>query len=87
MQAAPYPDPRVERQRTQAPIPGEVPSAMDPPPGCRFHPRCPLARPVCSAEEPALRLVDGSRWSACHFAEELAGETGLTGPPGPGASG
>jgi oligopeptide/dipeptide ABC transporter ATP-binding protein len=87
MQAAPYPDPRVERQRTQAPIPGEVPSAMDPPPGCRFHPRCPLARPVCSAEEPALRLVTGGRWSACHFAEELAGETGVTGPPGPGASG
>jgi oligopeptide/dipeptide ABC transporter ATP-binding protein len=82
LQAAPYPDPRRERQRTQAPIPGEVPSAMDPPPGCRFHPRCPLARPVCSEQEPELRLVAPARWSACHFAEELADSAGVpdTGP-------
>ena len=72
MQAAPRPDPRRERGRLQAPIPGEVPSSSAPPPGCRFHPRCPLARPVCSTDEPALRLVAPQHWSACHFADELA---------------
>jgi oligopeptide/dipeptide ABC transporter ATP-binding protein len=92
MQAAPYPDPRVERQRVQAPIPGEVPSAIDPPPGCRFHPRCPLAQAVCSAEEPGLRQVADGRWSACHFAEELAAkppapDRAPVSPPGPGAPG
>jgi oligopeptide/dipeptide ABC transporter ATP-binding protein len=79
MQAAPYPDPRVERGRLQAPIPGEVPSALAPPPGCRFHPRCPMARPVCSKEEPVLREVGAGRWSACHFAEEVGPAAGITG--------
>jgi oligopeptide/dipeptide ABC transporter ATP-binding protein len=81
MQAAPQPNPRRERGRLQAPIPGEVPSASAPPPGCRFHPRCPLARPVCAEREPELRLVAGSHWSACHFAEELAGEPALSQSP------
>ncbi len=74
MLAAPQPNPRRERGRLQAPIPGEVPSAAAPPPGCRFHPRCPLARPVCAEKEPELRLVTGQHRSACHFAEELAAE-------------
>jgi oligopeptide/dipeptide ABC transporter ATP-binding protein len=71
LMAAPRPDPRLERQRQQAPIPGEVPSAGAPPTGCRFHPRCSMAQPVCSAEEPALRPVEPGHWSACHFAEQL----------------
>jgi oligopeptide/dipeptide ABC transporter ATP-binding protein len=71
MMAAPRPDPRRERQRQQAPIPGEVPSASAQPAGCRFHPRCSMARPVCAAEEPPLRPVEPGHWSACHFAEEL----------------
>ena len=71
MMAAPRPDPRRERQRQQAPIPGEVPSASAQPPGCRFHPRCSMARPVCAAEEPPLRPIEPGHWSACHFAEEL----------------
>ncbi len=71
MLAAPRPNPRQERQRQQAPIPGEVPSASAPPPGCRFHPRCSMARPVCSAQEPLLRQIEPGHWSACHFAEEL----------------
>jgi oligopeptide/dipeptide ABC transporter ATP-binding protein len=71
MLAAPRPDPRRERQRLQAPIPGEVPSASAPPAGCRFHPRCAMAQAVCSAQEPPLRLIAPGHWSACHFAEEL----------------
>ena len=49
---------------------GEVPSALDPPTGCRFHPRCPLAQPVCAVEEPVLRPIGGARRAACHFAED-----------------
>jgi oligopeptide/dipeptide ABC transporter ATP-binding protein len=73
MEAAPRPDPRQERGRQQAPIPGEVPSASAPPSGCRFHPRCVMARDRCSSEEPELRSVQAGHWSACHFAEELLG--------------
>jgi peptide/nickel transport system ATP-binding protein len=58
-------------------IPGSVPNLSHPPPGCRFHPRCPIARPVCTVDPaPPLRAVggdgDGSpHRSACHFAEEV----------------
>ena len=58
-------------------IPGSVPNLSRPPPGCRFHPRCPLARPVCTADPaPPLREVGRtgevtSHRSACHFAEEV----------------
>ncbi|MFN6954472.1 MAG: ABC transporter ATP-binding protein [Acetobacteraceae bacterium] len=53
------------------PIPGHIPNLLDPPTGCRFHPRCPLAVPRCTAEKPLLREVDGRR-VACHRAEEAA---------------
>lgn len=68
MLAAPRPDPRQERRRQQAPIPGEVPSASAPPSGCRFHPRCSMARDVCATDEPSLRPIVPGHWSACHFA-------------------
>ncbi len=55
-------DPPAERA-----IAGEVPSALSVPSGCRFHPRCPLAMPVCSEVEPALRLRDGGGEVACHL--------------------
>ncbi len=71
MRAAPRPDPGQQRQQRHAPIPGEVPSAASPPSGCRFHPRCPMAREVCAVEEPGLREVAPGQLSACHFAEEL----------------
>ena len=67
----PVPDPAVERQRTPITIKGEIPSAVDPPSGCRFHPRCPIARVpgVCSEQEPPLE-PHGARdqMAACHFA-------------------
>jgi peptide/nickel transport system ATP-binding protein len=59
------------RRTTEAPtsIPGAPPSLMDPPPGCRFHPRCPLAVDRCRTEEPELRRLAEGRFAACHLAE------------------
>jgi oligopeptide/dipeptide ABC transporter ATP-binding protein len=64
--AVPMPRPGEKRQRAAAQ--GEIPSAMNPPSGCPFHPRCPFATSRCSAEVPALREVAG-RQVACHLAE------------------
>jgi peptide/nickel transport system ATP-binding protein len=55
--------------RTRAPIAGEVPSGIDPPGGCAFHPRCPLANERCRRERPVLRRY-GATWAACHAVEE-----------------
>lgn len=51
---------------------GEVPNPIDRPAGCPFHPRCPIAQPICSQERPPLRPVGDNRMAACHFAEEVA---------------
>jgi oligopeptide/dipeptide ABC transporter ATP-binding protein len=67
--SVPKPDPTKKVGETSAG--GEVPSAVNPPVGCRFNPRCPYAQDVCRREEPLLREVAPGRWSACHFAEEL----------------
>lgn len=63
--AIPIPDPDVERQRVL--LQGDVPSPIDPPPGCRFHTRCPVAVGGCRHEEPALRDLGGGRFLACHL--------------------
>lgn len=68
LDAVPVPDP--EHAGGTATLDGEVPSVLTPPSGCAFHPRCPHARAICSAETPQPRDVDGST-VACHFAEEL----------------
>jgi oligopeptide/dipeptide ABC transporter ATP-binding protein len=54
-----------------SPIPGNPPNMADPPAGCAFHPRCPLARQRCRDERPALLDVGDGRRSACHFHTEL----------------
>jgi peptide/nickel transport system ATP-binding protein len=60
--------PRIElRKRSYQPVKGEIPSPLDPPSGCHFHPRCPHATARCSAERPALREIAPGRWSACHL--------------------
>ena len=60
--------PRLDaRKRTFEPIKGEIPSPLDPPPGCHFHPRCPHAMPRCRAEAPRLKTIAPSRLSACHL--------------------
>jgi peptide/nickel transport system ATP-binding protein len=69
LEAVPVPDPR--RRRTEPMPAGEIPSAIDPPSGCRFHPRCPIARANCAVEEPALRELRPGHSMACHYAEDL----------------
>jgi oligopeptide/dipeptide ABC transporter ATP-binding protein len=69
LSATPDPDPRVERRRL---LPrGEPPSPLRPPSGCRFHPRCPIAREICAQGPPPLREVRPGHWAACHFAGEV----------------
>jgi oligopeptide/dipeptide ABC transporter ATP-binding protein len=69
LSAIPRPDPGAERQRIVRT--GDVPSAMKPPPGCRFNTRCPYAQDRCKTEEPALRDVAAGHRVACHFHESL----------------
>ncbi len=60
--------PRIDlRRRNYQPVKGEIPSPLDPPPGCHFHPRCPQATARCAVERPALREIAPGRWSACHL--------------------
>ena len=63
LEAAPRRDPRSPAARV---LPGEPPSPVRPPSGCRFHPRCPIAEAVCSREEPKLLVVGEERRVACH---------------------
>jgi oligopeptide transport system ATP-binding protein len=67
MAAVPIPDPALEATRPQQIITGEVPSALRPPPGCRFHPRCPHAMDKCRTLDPPLRDLGGGRAVACHL--------------------
>jgi len=68
-EAVPDPDPE-NRLRFRNVIPGEPPNPINPPTGCRFHPRCPYATEKCSKEEPALRELSKRR-VACHYAEKF----------------
>jgi oligopeptide transport system ATP-binding protein len=63
--AIPIPDPTIEGEREHKVIPGEVPSPINPPSGCVFHPRCPLAVDKCKVESPQLREVRPGHWVAC----------------------
>lgn len=68
----PTPDP--EAARTSATLQGELPSPLNPPSGCRFRTRCPIAQPICAQEEPRPRPVAGGWDVACHFPLVAAGE-------------
>jgi oligopeptide/dipeptide ABC transporter ATP-binding protein len=68
--AAPVPDPDFDRSNRML-LPGDLPSPANPPSGCRFHTRCPMARDKCKVDDPALREIKPGHFSACHFAEEL----------------
>ena len=69
LSAIPVPDP--DRKKKRIVLKGDVPSPARPPSGCRFHPRCFMARDICSKEEPPLRQIGQGHWSACHFAEQV----------------
>ena len=64
LSAIPIPVPGAKRGQIK--LQGEVPSSINPPPGCRFHPRCPYAENKCSLEEPELTLKEENHWVACH---------------------
>ena len=66
LSAVPIPDPELEARRSRTVLRGEVPSPLNPPAGCVFHPRCPLAMERCSVEVPLLREVKPGHWAACH---------------------
>ena len=66
--AIPVPDPNGRKVKVFAG--GEVPSAVSIPSGCRFHPRCPYAKELCSTAEPELRQIEGDHYVACHYYEE-----------------
>ena len=67
MSAIPVPNPRLKRQRTI--LKGDVPSPLNPPKGCRFHPRCPVAIEKCSQDEPPFLEVNPDHWVACWLAQ------------------
>ena len=67
MSAIPVPNPRMKRQRII--LKGDVPSPLNPPRGCRFHPRCPAAVEKCSQEEPQFKELAPEHWVACWVAE------------------
>jgi oligopeptide transport system ATP-binding protein len=79
--AVPVPDPMVESSRKRIILEGDIPSPSNPPPGCPFNTRCPIARDRCSAEVPEWREMAEGHWVACHYAEEstslLAAATGV----------
>ena len=70
LSAVPVPDPTVQRKRII--LGGDVPSPIAPPPGCRFHTRCPYAFDRCRVEEPKLVAVAPGRLAACHLREPMA---------------
>ena len=66
LSAVPIPDPVVDRQRKRILLTGDVPSPVNPPRGCHFHPRCHMAIDVCNEEEPEFRDIGNDHFVACH---------------------
>ena len=71
IKAVPVPDPKLARVASDTGLTGDMPSPLEPPPGCVFHSRCPYSVERCEVEVPPLRRMENGDWSACHRAEEL----------------
>jgi oligopeptide transport system ATP-binding protein len=69
LSAVPAPDPIREEKRERIILTGDVPSPANPPPGCVFNTRCPIAEDICSQENPEWRMLRPNHWVACHLAE------------------
>jgi len=67
MSAVPVADPDLAEKRERVILVGDVPSPIDPPSGCRFHPRCPKAQPNCVTDEPPLEVKEAGDLAACHY--------------------
>jgi oligopeptide transport system ATP-binding protein len=67
LSAVPIPDPKRDRARQRIILSGEIPSPINPPSGCRFHPRCPVAREDCKVVVPEWREISPGHWVACHL--------------------
>lgn len=70
LSAIPIPDPEVERSRSRIMLEGDVPSPINPKPGCRFAPRCKYAKPKCSEVSPAFKEVEKEHFVACHLFDD-----------------
>ncbi len=71
MSAVPVPDPDIAETRHRIILEGDIPSPANPPVGCNFNTRCPIAKEICFQEEPSYREIKGNHWTACHFAEDF----------------
>jgi oligopeptide transport system ATP-binding protein len=67
LSAVPIPDPAIEAARKRIILVGDVPSPVNPPSGCRFRTRCPLAAEICKEKKPEFREVAPDHWVACHM--------------------
>jgi oligopeptide transport system ATP-binding protein len=74
LSAIPIPDPAVEARRKRIILTGDIPSPVNPPAGCRFHTRCPVAFDRCKSEMPAFNEYEPGHRAACHWVEEHGGE-------------
>jgi oligopeptide transport system ATP-binding protein len=80
LSSIPVPDPRIESRRRLVELSGEIPSPLNPPSGCRFHTRCPIAQVpgVCADVEPQLEMKGAGHLAACHFSEQVRTKIAVT---------
>ena len=67
LSAVPIPDPEIAKNSERIVLEGDIPSPIDPPPGCRFKGRCKCAKPICSEVDPVLKEVEDGHFVACHL--------------------